>query len=248
MFIPARWIYTLLNFFLVATAALPACAGGTENPPCHPAVDFGRTQYIVGYGSLMDTASKNRTWHNAERARPVRVIGFERGWYARGRDFGFSTTYLGVTRKAGARMAAALFRVDKEADFNAGDAREYVYCRVPVPPERITLLDGSEPPKDAQIWLYLLNPQSTRPADARFPVIQSYVDLFLTGCIELARQVTQKNVDFPAECVTTTKGWPMYWVNDRIYPRRPYHQPNAARIDALLNRLLPEQFKAIRLE
>lgn len=248
MTIRRLWLQSFLCFLLVAAAVLPAHAGETENPSCHPAIDVGRAQYIVGYGSLMDTASKKRTWHDAERARPVRVTGFERGWYARGRDIGFSTTYLGVTRKAGARMAAALFRVDKEADFNAGDAREYIYCRVPVSPEQITLLDGSDRPKDAQIWIYLLDPESTRPADARFPVIQSYVDLFLTGCIELARQVTRKDVDFPADCVTTTKGWPMYWVNDRIYPRRPYHQPNAARIDALLNRLLPEQFKAIRIE
>ena len=87
---------------------------------------------MVGYGSLMDSASKGRTWHHTGPNRPVRVTGFERAWNARGRDVGFSATYLGVTRKPGARMVAALYQVYEKADFVAGDAREYIYCRVPV--------------------------------------------------------------------------------------------------------------------
>jgi hypothetical protein len=49
--------------------------------------------------------------------------------------------------------------------------------------------------------------------------------------------------------VRTTDGWSKHWVNDRIYPRRPYiHQPNAWEIDAHLKRLLPELFGGIRIE
>lgn len=245
---PTFLTHTIICLLLTCATMFPAHAESPDVPSCHPTVHFDRAQYVVGYGSLMDTASKDRTWHDSGRSRPISVTGFERGWNARGRDVGFSTTYLGVTRKRSARIVASLFRVRDKSDFEAGDAREYIYCRVPVGAGQITMLDGSRRPKDAEIWIYLLKPESVRPADARFPIIQSYVDLFLTGCIKLAKQVTVKNVDFVSECITTTTGWPVYWVNDRIYPRRPFHQPNAARIDALLNRLLPKQFKAIRIE
>ncbi len=79
-------------------------------------------------------------------------------------------------------------------------------------------------------------------------MIQSYVDIFLGGCIELAQQVVDPGVDFLTACITTTRGWSGYWVKDRIYPRRPFHQPHARRIDALLHRMLPDQFNAIRIE
>lgn len=238
----------LICLFVLGLAALPAPAHAAEGTACHPALDWNEPQYVIGYGSLMDTLSKNRTWQNTRRARPVRVTDFERSWTARGREIGFSTTYLGVAAKPGATMVAALYRVYETQDFEDGDLREYIYCRAPVAPERIKLLDGSSLPTRGKFWIYLLNPESTRPADARFPIIQSYVDTFLSGCIELAKQATDEDTDFVTQCVTTTKEWPVHWVNDRLYPRRPVHQPNAARIDALLHRMLPEQFKTIRIE
>ena len=46
-----------------------------------------------------------------------------------------------------------------------------------------------------------------------------------------------------------TTGWSEHWVNDRIYPRRPFvHQPRAGEIDRLLSASLPELFGRIRLE
>jgi hypothetical protein len=47
----------------------------------------------------------------------------------------------------------------------------------------------------------------------------------------------------------TTDGWSELWVNDGIYPRRPFHyEPNAFKIDGYLNRLLPELVQEIRIE
>lgn len=240
-----RILVCLIVFIL---ALIPAQPHAKEGTTCHPGLDWSEPQFVIGYGSLMDNLSKDRTWEKTRPAVPVRVTGFERRWNARGKLPGFGTTYLGVVENAGATMVAALYRAQDARDFEAGDAREYVYCRVPVARDRLHMLDGSSPPLRGNFWIYLPTPASIQPADADFPIIQSYVDIFLSGCIELAKQVTDEDVDFATQCVTTTKGWPMHWVNDRIYPRRPFHQPNALRIDTLLQRLLPEQFKAIRIE
>lgn len=238
----------LIGLVAVALLAAPGAPRGDEGTACHPALDPDKAQYVIGYGSLMETASKARTWRNTGVSLPVRVRGFERSWTARGTDVGFSTTYLGIAPKAGADMVAALYRVFDMEDFAAGDAREFIYCRVPVEPSHITMLDGSDVPVGGKVWIYALQADSRHPPDARFPIVQSYVDIFLNGCLELAQRVVVDGVDFVSACVTTTHGWSAHWVNDRIHPRRPFGQPNARRIDALLHRMLPAQFQAIRIE
>ena len=243
----------ILRLSLVAVIAIvivvaPRESHGKDDSVCHPALDPDYTHYMIGYGSLMNHASKQRTWKDTGENRPVRVRGIERGWSARGRDFGFSTTFLGATSKADAEIVAALFRIRNLEDVAAGDAREYIYCRQLVAPSQITMLDGSELPPNSKVWIYILKPDSDQPADDRFPIIQSYIDLFLNGCIQLAPRVVDKDLDFLAACIETTQGWPVHWVNDRVHPRRPVRYPNAAQIDATLKRMLPEQFNAIRIE
>jgi hypothetical protein len=45
------------------------------------------------------------------------------------------------------------------------------------------------------------------------------------------------------KCLNTTTGWNKHWVNDRIFPRRPFfHQPYAAKVDTLLAKMIPEEF------
>lgn len=243
-----RGLLLLMGLVTLALLAVPRESRGAEGTACHPALDPDQPHYVIGYGSLMEEASKARTWHNTGVNLPVRVRGFERSWSARGADIGFSPTYLGIAPKAGADMVAALYRVFDMAEFAAGDAREFIYCRVAVEPSQITMLDGSDVPAAGKIWIYVLEADSRLPPNARFPIVQSYVDIFLNGCMELAARVVAKDVDFVSACVTTTHGWSTHWVNDRIHPRRPFGVPNARRIDALLHRMLPEQFQAIRIE
>ena len=216
---------------------------------CHPQVDPERPQYFVGYGSLMQTASKRRTAPNTGVNLPVMVSGYERAWNTRGSKIGFSTTYLGVRPEPGATMAAALYRTFALDDIAATDAREAYYCREAVDPAAIRMLDGSAAPEGGQIWIYINKPDAVFPPDADFPIVQSYVDIFLGGCLELAEKVVGQNIDFAEQCVTTTAGWSGHWVNDRLHPRRPFAaEPMAGRIDALLHRLVPEAFGSIRIE
>ena len=234
---------------------LAACATpGTDAPrpvpiaaDCHPAPEAGRPQLVVGYGSLMEDASRERTSPRAGPAHPVDVAGFRRGWFARGSSVGFSTTYLGVVEDSKARLNAVAYSVDA-AELAATDTREASYCRVGVAPANLTSLErGFSFPANAQAWIYVGTPESIAPPDARFPIVQSYVDVFLAGCFE--QEERHGIPGFAAECVATTAGWSSSWVNDRIFPRRPFiHQPRARQIDELLAARLGALFSRIRIE
>ncbi len=224
-------------------------SAAAQGADCHPQIQDDRPQHIVGYGSLMETASKRRTAPNTGANLPVRVAGYERQWNTRGTLVGFSTTYLGVLPRDGGEMVAALYRVFDANDIRATDDREAFYCREPVGPDQVRMLDGSRAPTTGQIWIYVNKPDAVFPPDERFPIVQSYVDIFLTGCFELQAKVVVEDLDFAARCIDTTRGWSSHWVNDRLYPRRPFiYQPNASKIDALLHRKLPEYFDQIRIE
>ena len=107
---------------------------------CHPDVDMSRPQYGIGYGSLMEDASRTRTAPNTGEALPALVQGFERSFISKGNPIGFSTTFLGVTEVAEATITAAVYRIFKAEDVVATDARERSYCRVSVAAAQIQLL------------------------------------------------------------------------------------------------------------
>lgn len=215
---------------------------------CHPDVDPTRPQFGIGYGSLMEDASRTRTAPNTGEALPAMVQGFARSFIAKGNPVGFSTTFLGVTKVPVSEITAAVYRIFSFEDIVATDARERSYCRVGVPAEQIRLLDGTQITTNGQYWIYVNKPDRLAPASARWPLVQSYIDIFMTGCQQLSQRTIQFEGDFMVKCLETTTGWSPHWVNDRLYPRRPFiYQPNAGLIDRLLDRYIPE-FKSIRIE
>ena len=232
---------------LVAALALGlAQAGPAGADDCHPALDPSKPQYIVGYGSLMQSSSKRMTEPNAGINLPILVTGFQRAWNTHGV---YPTTYLGVQPSKSARMAAALYRDFLHDGKLGADAREIDYCRAAVAPASIEMLDASTVPSPSQVWIYVNKPESLAPPDAENPIVQSYVDIFITGCLELQPRVADPDLDFVAQCVRTTEGWSKHWVNDRPMPRRPYiHQPRAWEIDQHLKKLLPEFVGGVRIE
>jgi hypothetical protein len=216
--------------------------------PCHPDVDLTKPQYGVGYGSLMEEASRLRTAPNTGEALPAIVTGFERWFNAGGSAIGFSTTYLGLIEREQASITAAVYRIFRHEDIKATDARERSYCRRSVDVSNIRLLDGSAAPNHGQYWIYVNKPDYRGLASERLPLVQSYIDIFLTGCQQLSKRATSFEGNFMVQCVLTTQGWSNHWVNDRIYPRRPFiYQPNAGAIDRLLDEHVPE-FKSVRIE
>jgi hypothetical protein len=240
-----RGVLVALGLMLIDLSGGSALA----DDDCHPKIDPRAPQYVIGYGSLMEEASKDRTAPNTGANLPVMVTGYERAWHLRGSGVGFGTTYLGVQVKPGASMVAALYRNFADQGILDTDQRESDYCRDEVDPGALRMLNGSAVPETGQIWIYVSKPEAVVAPSADYPILQSYVDIFITGCLQVAERVVDGNEDFARQCITTTSGWSPHWVNDRLLPRRPFiHQPNAAEIDRLLFENVPDEFKMIRIE
>lgn len=205
-----------------------------------------KKQYIIGYGSLMQEQSRLRTSPSAGLGYPVMVSGYRRGWYARGNNVGFDTTYLGIIPEASSQVNAVLYQIKDEAELLATDRRENFYCRLPVKPPEFKLLVEAPAPS-GEVWIYVNRPEGLALPDRQYPIVQSYVDIFLSGCLEQEKKY--QLTDFAKQCIKTTRDWSAFWVNDRLYPRRPHiYQPQADRIDLLIKDNLPEYFRKIKIE
>jgi hypothetical protein len=102
------------------------------------------------------------------------------------------------------------------------------------------MLDAGGPLKmgsGEKVYIFVSNKESiseTGEPTSKFPMVQSYVDLCINGCLELESLYRTAN-GFTQEFIRTTTGWNAYWVNDRIYPRRPFiYAPKAGGIDKAL--------------
>jgi hypothetical protein len=230
------------NASVRASGAQPAVAAD-----CHPAPDAGQPQYIIGYGSLMQDESRKRTSPQAGSAHPIELSGYRRGWFAKGDPVGFSTTYLGALPDPLSRLNAVIYRVEI-GELAATDRREASYCRSNVPFSSITALEKQ--PSEAlsgQAWIYVNSAAAIATPSARFPIVQSYVDIFVSGCLEQEQRFQLEG--FARQCLATTQDWSEHWVNDRLYPRRPFiHQPKSRAIDLLLSQQLPALFSHIKIE
>jgi hypothetical protein len=238
----AKWVIAVS----VAAGALSAPARASDGG-CGEPVDTERPQYIIGYGSLMQAESRVRTSPAAGPAHAVEVEGYRRGWFSRAPAAGPGSTFLGVQSEPKRHLNAVIYQV-APAEVDATDKRESLYCRVSVAASDVRPLErGWAPERDAQLWLYQSLPGTIAAADSRNPIVQSYVDVFVSGCLEQEQRAGLKG--FSQECLATTDGWSEHWVNDRIYPRRPFvHQPRALQIDSLLSKQLPHYFSRIRIE
>jgi len=218
------------------------------------------TNFIFGYGSLINSQSCNATASAPIAAIPVRVspaLGYIRTWNDRSAS-GF--TALGLRKpmagEAARTINGVLYPVDGD-DMSKFDAREQGYVRVEAPLADVEAVGWQPLPASGRIWVYVPeNP--ARPGepgvglpgpDAEFPLLESYIDLVVEGGLEYG-------ADFAREILETTDGWNNFWLNDRELARRPWvRDPDAARVDAILAksskaaalmkvRLFPEEYTA----
>lgn len=211
--------------------------------------------FIFGYGSLINTASRNSSVAVPIPAIPVRVsaqFGFVRVWNDRAQS-GF--TALGL-RKADSSFLAStingvLFPV-AGGDINSYDKREEGYTRLEIPRPYIEALSWQGLPKDGRIWVYVPKQMGGSPGiglpepSGRYPLLQSYIDVVVEGSLEYGE-------DYTKELIATTKGWSTYWLNDRVLARRPWVEDKKyGAVDSLLkglpefqSRLLPEDYAAL---
>ncbi len=194
--------------------------------------------FIFGYGSLIEDESRQRTTPSARDAWPARVTGIRRGWWARGAASGLTTTYLGAVADPVATCNGVIYRVSA-AELAATDQRESAgYQRCLIESNKIEMLDDRTTPLEGLVWAYinLIPPDKLDDnlPTPQFPMVQSYVDICIHGCLEVEGKY-RTATGFTQEFIATTDEWSRYWVNDRLYPRRPFiFQPAAGQIDVAL--------------
>ncbi|HHT0594668.1 TPA: gamma-glutamylcyclotransferase family protein [Legionella anisa] len=215
---------------------------------CHPEINPNLPQYIVGYGSLIDETSKKRTDPSAEESVPILIKGYKRIWAGHGNLPGVNATFLSAIEDKSSSFIGVSYKLREPANIRSYDKRESFYCREQISPDNFVFLSQSSNfSTQQQIWIYTIVSTENQLPNKDFPIVQSYVDIFLRGCIQVEEKF--KITNFAKDCIETTDGWPVYWINDRIFPRRPsFHEPFAAQIDALLKDTVAEQFKHISFE
>lgn len=193
--------------------------------------------FLFGYGSLINTASRDSTSDHPIAAIPVRVsaaFGYIRGWNDRSPS-GF--TALGL-RKAGPGESAmtingVLYPVEGK-EMSEFDARERGYVRVEVPHADIEAVSWQGLPAQGHIWVYVPDVAGQAAGtglpvpDAKYPMLESYIDVVVQGGLEYG-------TEFAREIIVTTTDWSPYWLNDRDLARRPWvFDKQYAVVDGLL--------------
>jgi hypothetical protein len=195
---------------------------------------MAQSAYVFGYGSLIERASRTRTNPEAVDAWPARVAGYQRGWFHQFANYvGSTCTYLGAIENPQTTVNGVIYKV---SDFAATKERETGYTATRVSGE-ITMLDGGGPWDRDDVYIFLSDPgdiSKTKEPTADVPMVQSYVDICVNGCLEI-EGLYRTAGGFVQEFIKTSTGWNKYWVNDRLYPRRPFiYSPNAITIDQAL--------------
>lgn len=201
--------------------------------PCHPEISVKDDNYLIGYGSLMQKQSRRTTHPNARYVYPIEVKGFKRLWAIQGGNY--KTTFLTLIKSDKSFLNAVYYSV-ADYDILEADEREIGYCRILVSNDDIQPLGLKDIP-DGKYWVYAQKDDKIDLPNHKYPIVQSYVDIFLDGCIQIGK--TYRIPDFLNRCIHETYGWPTEnntWVNDRQFPRRPFRTPNAFNIDKILSK------------
>lgn len=217
-----------------AVAISTAATGPTEDIA---AARSKHSQYVFGYGSLIERESRIATWPSAKLAWPAVVSGIARGWFDRTPVPSWNPTYLGAVAKPGAECSGVIFPVTA-AEFASFVERETGYKPTRIDTSQVTMLDGNRAVPNGEIW-YFASRERHLPSD-KHPIVQSYVDVCLDGCLEIeAMYPPAKQARFAEHFIKTTTDWGPPWINDRIYPWRPFVVvPRAFAIDALIQQML----------
>ncbi|WP_394211235.1 gamma-glutamylcyclotransferase family protein [Enterovibrio calviensis] len=158
--------------------------------------------YIFGYGSLINDESRRLTGETG-KAFPALVSGLQRHWSK------VSTAKMSplVVREGSGYCNGVLIHIDDSA-LDVFDIREAGYKRILLDSERVKVLDDAFV-IDGPVYVYVTEEVIT-PCTVQ-PVVQSYVDTVMAGCLRYS-------ADFAQTFVTTTHGWQYPRLNDRSRP------------------------------
>lgn len=185
--------------------------------------------YIFGYGSLICADSRSRTGIT-DAAFPIEVKGIARHWSLH--TPAWQATVVSAHIERNAHCNGVYFQVD---DFNLSlfDERESGYDRIELDWRDVTALSADPLPEDGKLWVYVGH-QIGKPSAER-PIMQSYLDVIMNGCLDIHPQFAQRFTELTGQ-------WE-HLVNDRENPEylRPLKSSQRhGHIDQLLQSHLPE--------
>jgi len=233
--------FSLYSFFFTVKSNKDSTDSTSLNNLCNQTVDDKDENYLVGYGSLLEEKSRNRTNPDVEVVYPIEIQGFKRIWGFQLEKY--KSTFLTIISDDKSTVNAVYYPI-KAKDFIELDIREEGYCRMLISKEKLKQLGSKEKLKqlgldslpEGKYWIYANMEKNIPKPSVKHPIPQSYVDIFLNGCIEIGEKYEID--DFLDKCITLTYEWPTdndAWVNDRIHPRRPFVIPNYKKIDKKLS-------------
>jgi len=192
--------------------------------------------YVFGFGSIINTdthaawisgISSSSKALQGQRAFIRSSFGYRRGWNFRS-NTGF--TALGVTRdkNEATDINGVLFRIP-HSTLEGFDRREVGYDRVELSREDFELIPQTEGEGDdkrndvildiqsnERVWFYVPQPSFCVEANENYPILQSYVDTVMQGCLEWGGE------DMASSFVATTSSWSLFFLNDTPSSRRPW--------------------------
>lgn len=231
-----RQLGVLLSFLLLSGSGLAE--------ECFPEPDDSKPQYMIGYASYLYEEARKNSEVQLKLDAPVWVEGYKRGWLTRTKPETIKMTELGVVPSDGSRFNAVLMSV-QAGDLSGMDKNKKYYCRVKVDASKIKPMTGKKAADNAEYWIYQTRKKQVNEAVSNFPVYQSFVDEFLTGCVNLSNRF--KLPEFANQCMETTAGWSESWVNDRQRPISGKSiQARKKEVDDLLMKYQKQYFRAIR--
>lgn len=203
----------------------------------------GSLNYVVGYGSLITKESRLNTGHTG-KCMPVRINNYSRSWTARIKKKGKKYTAVSIYPSKHKSINAVITEIDP-LELTSYDERETNYTRVRIKNTDITSYITNMTLPNAIIWAYIINPGFSKPSSCIYPILQSYIDIILTGCSRISEK-------FMVDFIHSTSHWvnikdPRYnWINDRNKPYYNFkcnklcHKNN--KIDSLLKRYINPAF------
>ncbi|MGB1239374.1 MAG: gamma-glutamylcyclotransferase family protein [Pseudomonadales bacterium] len=168
--------------------------------------------FIFGYGSLINSISRSATGETG-RAIAVKVSGFERHWSFISKSVAMSSVV--VVPADGVQCNGVIVEIEA-SELPSFDKREEGYSRQLVSREQISTYADEALPQ-GNIWLYQTD--SVIAPCEQHPIVLSYLDVILAGCLEYGEAFCNDFVRF-------TRGWESVLLNDRGEPRYPRVQPD----------------------
>ncbi len=162
-------------------------------------------EFLFGYGSLINSNARPEIVTPQNGALPAFVSGYRRFWNSYSLS-GYAV--VAIEPETLSRCNGVLLPVAQE-DFLKLDAREAQYDRVQINTKDCALQNGMSLPADSRIWAYAV--RVTVTPDEHSPILQSYLDVILQGCLEYGE-------DFAEEFIKTTHGWDAPRKADREHP------------------------------